>query len=246
MKKLKKMKLINWHTFYSDTIEIKDNCLITGVNGSGKSTLLDAIQYVLTAGKVKFNQAADDTSKRTVETYIRGKVGYDSKEFLRDEVTSYIVLEFYDDDKKQSDLLGTVIEFSPLMNKPNRLFFKLIKSEIEDDFFIKENCAKALSEFKKIPGLESTDSSKEFQKIICSFLGIAGKNRYFELLAKSLAFKPINDVNDFVNNFLLTDSSISLDALQQNIENFSRLERKIELEEKKIGKLEEIEMLHQE
>ncbi len=246
MKKLKKMKLINWHTFYSDTIEIKDNCLITGVNGSGKSTLLDAIQYVLTAGKVKFNQAADDTSKRTVETYIRGKVGYDSKEFLRDEVTSYIVLEFYDDDKKQSDLLGTVIEFSPLMNKPNRLFFKLIKSEIEDDLFIKENCAKALSEFKKIPGLESTDSSKEFQKIICSFLGIAGKNRYFELLAKSLAFKPINDVNDFVNNFLLTDSSISLDALQQNIENFSRLEREIELEEKKIGKLEEIEMLHQE
>ncbi len=242
MKKLKKIKLINWHMFYSDTIEIKDNCLITGENGSGKSTLLDAIQYVLTAGRVKFNQAANDMGKRTVESYIRGKVGYENKEYLRDEVTSYIVLEFFDDEKNESDLLGVVLELTPLSPRLSRLFFKMSKQEIKDDLFItSDKCARPLSQFKRTVKLEATDNSREFQSIICSYLGISGKNRYFELLSKALAFKPINDVNAFVKDFLLSESAISLETLQQNVENFSRLEREIALEEEKIGMLEEIE-----
>ena len=46
LKKLTKIKLINWHLFSNQTIEIKDNTLISGENGSGKSTLLDAMQYL--------------------------------------------------------------------------------------------------------------------------------------------------------------------------------------------------------
>ncbi len=246
MKKLSKIKLINWHSFCSDTIEIKDNCLITGENGSGKSTLLDAIQYVLTAGKAKFNQAADDTSKRTIETYIRGKVGYDGKEYLRDDVTAYIVLEFFDEEKNQSDLLGAVIEYSLSQPKPYKLFFKMDNQEIKDSVFImSDNTAKPIHQFKLTTNVDSTENSKRFQEIICAFLGIGGKDKYFELLPKSLAFKPIKDINEFVNSFLLTEKSISLETLQQNVENFSRLEREIALEEEKIQKLEEIEEKHQ-
>lgn len=51
MKKLTRIKLINWHLFAYQDIEIKDNILISGENGAGKSTLLDALQYVLIGEK---------------------------------------------------------------------------------------------------------------------------------------------------------------------------------------------------
>ena len=35
MKKLSRVKLINWHLFQNETIEIKGNLLISGDNGSG-------------------------------------------------------------------------------------------------------------------------------------------------------------------------------------------------------------------
>ena len=46
MKKLTRLKLINWHRFSDVTIDFGDSTLISGENGAGKSTLLDAIQFV--------------------------------------------------------------------------------------------------------------------------------------------------------------------------------------------------------
>ena len=51
MKKLRKIRLINWHYFSNETIEIKNNVLLTGQNATGKSTILDAISFVITAGE---------------------------------------------------------------------------------------------------------------------------------------------------------------------------------------------------
>ena len=47
MKKLVKIRLINWHYLSNETIEINGNTLLTGPNASGKSTIMDAITYVL-------------------------------------------------------------------------------------------------------------------------------------------------------------------------------------------------------
>ena len=40
LKTLTRVKLINWHYFVNETIEIHNNALVTGENGAGKSTLL--------------------------------------------------------------------------------------------------------------------------------------------------------------------------------------------------------------
>lgn len=50
--KLTKVRLINWHQFWRNTIDIENNTLLTGDNGSGKSTLLDAIFFVLSGGEI--------------------------------------------------------------------------------------------------------------------------------------------------------------------------------------------------
>ena len=96
MKKLTKIKLVNWHIFNNHTISLDGNTLITGENGHGKSTLLDAINYVLSGGAGKFNQAANTNAKRTIESYVRGKAGIEGKEFIRndDNIVSHIALEF--------------------------------------------------------------------------------------------------------------------------------------------------------
>ena len=103
MKLLKTVKIINWHYFWNQTLNIEQIVFLTGVNASGKSTLIDAMQVVLlgdTSGR-HFNKAAAEKSNRTLRGYLRGELG-DSLEggfhYLRNgRFTSYIVLEFYDD-----------------------------------------------------------------------------------------------------------------------------------------------------
>ena len=47
MKLLTKVKIINWHYFWDETIEVKPLVFLTGANASGKSTHIDALQIVL-------------------------------------------------------------------------------------------------------------------------------------------------------------------------------------------------------
>ena len=64
--------------------------------------------------------------------------------------------------------------------------------------------------------------------MICSVLGLNG-TKYFELLLKATFFKPINDLNNFVNNFLLPEKNVSIDNLRQNVEELRELLEIIDL-----------------
>lgn len=58
---IKKIRLINFHNFVDETIEIEDrgHLFLLGDNGCGKTTILDGVHYVLTAGKgMEWNSAA--------------------------------------------------------------------------------------------------------------------------------------------------------------------------------------------
>ncbi len=58
---INRVRLINFHNFVNETIEIKNggHLFLLGDNGSGKTTVLDAVHYVLTAGEsMEFNSAA--------------------------------------------------------------------------------------------------------------------------------------------------------------------------------------------
>ena len=77
MKTLKKIKIINWHYFWNETIAIEPIVFLTGLNASGKSTLIDAMQVLLlgdTSGRF-FNKAATEKSSRTLKGYLRGELG---------------------------------------------------------------------------------------------------------------------------------------------------------------------------
>ena len=125
--KLTRIRLINWHKFWDNTITLKNNTLFSGENGSGKTTILDAIFFVISGGESRmFNKAANENSNRTVETYMRCKLGKENQECLRNDsdLVSHIVLEFFDERQQSFKLIGTVLEIRG-NGEPRSKFYSL-------------------------------------------------------------------------------------------------------------------------
>ena len=95
MKKLTRVKLINWHRFTDAIIDFEKSTLISGENGAGKSTLLDAIQFVITCSTNYFNKAAHENGKRKLTGYVRCKTGRENRPYERTgEISAHVALEY--------------------------------------------------------------------------------------------------------------------------------------------------------
>lgn len=240
--KLTKIKLINWHIFSDNVINVEGNLLITGENGNGKSTLIDAIFFVLSGGDEKnFNSAANEESKRNLTTYMRGKLGIENKEFLRDDtdIISHIALEFYDEATFSSHILGCVLSIEN-SSKPRSKFYIALNSKIDSLTFISDECGMNFNEFKEfnakydITDLKDTYTAKRTK--IAQFLNITDSKKYYELLTKAIAFKPINtDVSDFVFNFLLKEDDVNIESLAKELSEYKEIQRTIEREKDKLA-----------
>ena len=111
MKKLTRVKLINWHRFVNATIDLEKSTLISGENGAGKSTLLDAIQFVIICSTNYFNKAAHENGKRKLTGYIRCKTGRENKPYERTgEISAHVALEFYEEKKDKYFVIGAVVD----------------------------------------------------------------------------------------------------------------------------------------
>lgn len=248
MKKLTKIKLINWMYFQNVTLEIKGNTMLTGTNASGKSTIIDAIQYVLVGNlkTVKFNTAADEVTKRTLESYVRGFVNDDHMKFLREgDVTSHIALEFENGEK--SSIMGVVIDISS--NHTKSRFYFVDDCFISDELFIESSKEykniRHYFDFKKhlinVVGkkIEEFNSVSLYQQKQRSYLGVI-PDKYSKLLPKAIGFKSISRVESFVNDFLLDDSKVNIEGLRANITRLNSLQKTIEEEQEKLKKLNTI------
>ncbi len=248
MKKLVKIKLINWHYLINETIDIKGNVLITGENGAGKSTVLDAIQYVLTAGKQKFNTAANDKASRDLIGYVRCKTGHDSNQYERvGDVTSHISLEFYDESKAKPFIIGSVIDSASNLSYPKSIYYRIEDMNLSDDLFITKNSPNNIATFKAIiKNLNSKmmTTQEEARKDFCNRFGSLNE-RFVELLPKALAFRPINNVKDFVYSYLLDSKEIHIDLLKENIRTLTEFENYLKQVKEKIIRLEEISSIYE-
>ena len=148
MKKLTKMKLINWHRFEDCTIDFGDSTLISGENGAGKSTLLDAVQFVVTCSANSFNKAAHENGKRKLTGYVRCKTGRESKPYERTgQITAHIALEFYEESKERYFIVGAVID-SASEGQEVTVRYLIDNKRIADDIFFRGNTPRSVSEFR--------------------------------------------------------------------------------------------------
>ena len=245
VKKLTKIKLINWHLFSNQTIEIKDNTLISGENGSGKSTLLDAMQYLFVGGRsgAKFNIAATDDARRTLEGYIRGRIGAENKEFLRNgDVVSHVALEFFDEQIKKFTTIGVVLDL-PKGSQLKERFYLLDNVSIHDGLFLEKKYPrdyKSMKAYLKTIDVEFTpfESQKKYRDALARFFGMDA-TKYAKILPKALAFRSI-DLQAFVFEFLLDDDPIDIQSLKNNVSQLKKVEAQIKRDREKLEKLDSI------
>ena len=238
---LTKLRLINWHYFQNETICLKDSNLFSGENGAGKSTILDAIQLVLTTNSKKFNLAANEKSGRTLQSYVRGKTGEEGNEYLRQgAVISYIAIEFYEQEKNRSFVIGLKIESHDLESNLKKKWF-CEEGTMEQLSFIVDNKPARDEQFrnngKKVTFIQQTSAAREKFKTRLGHL----QDNFFELLAKSVAFKPMNNVKGFVSQFILPERAIDVNLLRDNIQTLKELQNAVEETKKHISSLEEIQ-----
>ncbi|MDT8718814.1 AAA family ATPase [Clostridium sp. 19966] len=239
MKKLKRMRLINWHRFLNETIEINNSVLLSGENGAGKSTILDAIQLVLTCSKNNFNKAANENGKRTLAGYVRCKTGKESKPYEREgQVTAHIALEFFEEEKNKTFIVGAVID-SASETKEKTVWYRIENQGIEDDLFLQGNKPKNIDLFrninKRIQTFNQTDAKKDFKNRFGRL-----EDKFFELVPKALAFKPIDNIKDFVYSYVLDKKEVNIEVLKENVRSYQELEKMLSIIKVKIQKLEAI------
>ncbi len=248
MKKLTKIRLINWHYLANETVTVKNNILLTGPNASGKSTILDAITYVITAGDTQFNMAANEKGKRDLRGYIKCKLGVEDKEYLRDgDVTGDIVLEFYDEKEDKYFLIGAVMDAFGDLSPVKTLFFHAENTRLDDSFLVdSDNKIYSTVEFrKKNSNFEYFLTKREAKRGFRTAFGSINED-FFRMIPKALAFKPIADVKEFIYQNILEEKEIDVSSIKDSIRSYKELENTLKVIKSKITDLKEIETLYSE
>lgn len=246
MKKLMRVKLINWHRFVNTTIEFEKSTLLSGENGAGKSTLLDAIQFVVICSTNYFNKAAHENGKRKLTGYIRCKTGRENRPYERmGEISAHIALEFYEEKRDQYFVVGAVVDSaSEGQEKTARYLMDGIR--LDDSLFFQGKIPRSINQFrttnaKKIRQWCTTD--KEARSMIKNRFGRI-EDKFFRLIPKALAFRPIDDIKDFVYSYVLDEKEVNIDVLRENVRTYQDLQRTLENVKIRIDRLEKINTMH--
>lgn len=246
MKKLTRMKLINWHRFNNCTIDFGDSTLLSGENGAGKSTLLDAIQFVIICSTGYFNKAAHENGKRKLTGYIRCKTGKENQPYERTgEISAHVALEFYEESKDKYFIIGAVVD-SASEGQETTVRYLMENTRLSDDLFLYGNQVKSIAEFRgsNIDIRQWCKTNVEARRMVTARLGRI-EDKFFRLIPKALAFKPIDDIKDFVYSYVLDEKEVNIEVLRENVRTYQDMERTLDNVKKRMKKLEKIQELHQ-
>ncbi len=245
MKRLVKMRLINWHRFQDETIPFSSSTVITGANGAGKSTILDALQFVLTRDTKHFNKAAHEKGKRTLNSYIRCKIGSENTPYLRTgQITCHIALEFRDDEKRKSFVVGSAIDSYSEQQDVKVKNYLLDNTTISKLSFIENGRVLSTVDFKNNNNLDYIPTIKDAKRKIKDFFGKID-DKFFDLIPKALAFREITDIKSFVNNYVLNEKTINIEELRRDVKTYQDFKKVLDNVKSRISELSSINSAYQ-
>ncbi len=253
MKRISKLRLINWQSFVDQEIVFKNNIVvITGQNGVGKTSLLDALEYLLLGGNdYSFNSAANKKSSRSVKSYIRGKIGSEENSNLREgDILSHIAIEIVNDKTLKTSVLGVVFELTSLNNLKETFYRVKNAPLIEGAYSLDSGKILNFDELKEVYEehdfrVDEIKGNKQeiYDKIVTNDFYL--KKNYSNLINKSMGFEPIDNIDDFIYSFLMEEEKIDLDSLKNKARTYQELKLKVEACNKKILALKDIENNYQ-
>lgn len=219
---------------------------MSGENGAGKSTLLDAIQFVVICSTGYFNKAAHENGKRKLAGYIRCKTGKENQPYERTgEISAHVALEFYEESKDKYFIIGAVVD-SASEGQETTVRYLMENTRLSDDLFLYGNQVKSIAEFRgsNIDIRQWCKTNVEARKMVTARLGRI-EDKFFRLIPKALAFKPIDDIKDFVYSYVLDEKEVNIEVLRENVRTYQDMERTLDNVKKRMKKLEKIQELHQ-
>ena len=196
---LTRIQLINWHYFENERISVNGSTLISGENTAGKSTILDAVQLVLTTNTRRFNVAANEKGNRSLKGYVRCKIGNVGETYLRNHVVpANVALEFYEEKGNRYFVIGVHMTSQ---DEESAVITKWYAEEcrLENLSFTVDNRPALADEFridgKRIRYIEQKNVARDRFKRRLGNL----EDKFFDIIPKSLAFKPMDHVKEFIN-----------------------------------------------
>ena len=239
-KTLCRVQLVNWHFFENERIALNGSTLISGENTSGKSTVLDAVQLVLTTNSRKFNMAANEKGNRDLKGYVRCKVGNEDEIYHRKgTVPANVALEFYEEKTDSYFVLGVHLlsqdEESPVVKH-----WYAEECRLEDLSFITNGRPSLAEEFRnKTRKIKYIDRDKAARDRFRHRMGNLDE-KFFDIIPKSLAFKPMDNVKQFINKFVLSEGRVDVESLRNNISLLEELENTLNRTKKQLEALTKI------
>ena len=123
----------------------------------------------------------------------------------------------------------------------NAAWYLMENQTLEDGIFFDGSRVKGISAFrstnKNVTAFATT--AAEARKLMLARFGRL-EDKFFSLIPKALAFKPIHDIKDFVYSYVLDEKDVSIDTLKENVRSYQDLERMLQSVKERIGKLERI------
>ena len=119
-------------------------------------------------------------------------------------------------------------------------------TRLSDDLFLYGNQVKSIAEFRgsNIDIRQWCKTNVEARKMVTARLGRI-EDKFFRLIPKALAFKPIDDIKDFVYSYVLDEKEVNIEVLRENVRTYQDMERTLDNVKKRMKKLEKIQELHQ-
>ena len=249
MKKLTRILLINWLYYGKQLIELGEINFLTGKTGAGKSTVIDALQIVLLGetNARNFNKAANESSQRTLDGYLRADIDGNSENSRRGkDFSSYIVCEFLDDLQGTFFSLGSIFDCRSDGSMQQRYFS--YSGPIPENCFIVERRPMEIAALRKYLNAEYKtlsriyDSNKEYRADVLAKWNVHTE-QVFHMLKRAVSFRPIVDIRQFITENICDTAEgtgINIEAMQQNIREYKRHEEIAQRQEEQASKLREI------